>query len=401
MRWKKLHLRGIGAALGEIIAVDDLESARTLPGATSQRAVSIARDSTGMDLAVRAGRNALASMAMTATGPLPIPDLHFHAAIWRGSRGIDFWSRAAYVRSRLGLPAGRGIATELNAMSNSLVGGIDISARILAGSPDLDTVLLTGGETFGPPAFDHLTADHGIAYGDGGSALILGRHPGLARILATSSYTDPTLEQLHRGNHRFAPAGTTELGIERIRERKRQYTDTVGAASVTRRNHDGVHAVMDEALRDADLQLDQLRWILLPHYGRHLLDTQCLKPLGITADRTLCHAGDQWGHIGPNDQIIGLTHLLARGAVDPGDHVALLGIGIGMTWTATILRINRTDPGLRPYAPALRWPWTSSRAPAERPDLPTPSSRPAQPSSGDPRACELPFRRPATGIPPC
>jgi 3-oxoacyl-[acyl-carrier-protein] synthase-3 len=362
MHWKNLHLRGIGAALGEIVAVDDLESARTLHGATSQRAVSIARDSTGMDLAVRAGRNALASMAMTTTGPLPVPDLHFHAAIWRGSRGIDFWSRAAYVRARLGLPAGRGIASELNAMSNSLVGGIDISARVLAGSPDLDTVLLTGGETFGPPAFDHLTADHGIAYGDGGSALILGRQPGLARILATSSYTDPTLEQLHRGNHRFAPAGTTELGVERIRERKRQYTDLVGAASVTRRNHDGVRAVINEALRDTELDLDQLRWVLLPHYGRHLLDTHCLQPLGITAERTVCRAGDQWGHIGPNDQIIGLTHLITRGAVVPGDHVALLGIGIGMTWTAALLRVDTVPPGLRGLAPPLRWPW---RAPAD------------------------------------
>jgi 3-oxoacyl-[acyl-carrier-protein] synthase-3 len=365
MRWSNLHLRGVGAALGEIVAVEHLESSRTLHEATSQRAVSIASGSTGMDLAVRAGRNALASMAITTTGPLPVPDLHFHAAIWRGSRGIDFWSRAAYVRSRLGLPAGRGIATELNAMSNSLVGGIDISARVLAGSPDLDTVLLTGGETFGPPAFDHLTADHGIAYGDGGSALILGRHPGLARILATSSYTDPTLEQLHRGNHRFAPAGTTELGIERIHERKRQYTDLVGADSVTRRNHDGVRAVIDEVLRDAGLGLDQLRWVLLPHYGRHLLETHCLQPLGITADRTLYHAGDQWGHIGPNDQIIGLTHLVARGVVSPGDCVALLGIGIGMTWTAAILRIDTAAPCLAALAPPLRWPWRT------RADLPS------------------------------
>ncbi|GLY43040.1 hypothetical protein Amsp01_090630 [Amycolatopsis sp. NBRC 101858] len=370
MRWQDLHLRGIGAALGEIVAVEDLVSGRTLHGATSQRAVSIASGSTGMDLAVRAGRNALASMAMTTAGPLPVPDLHFHAAIWRGSRGIDFWSRAAYVRTRLGLPAGRGIASELNAMSNSLIGGIDISARVLAGSPDIDTVLLTGGETFGPPAFDHLTADHGIAYGDGGSALILGRHPGLARILATSSYTDPTLEQLHRGNQPFAPAGTTEYGMERIRERKRQYTDVVGVASVARRNHDGVRAVIDEALRDAELSIDELRWVLLPHYGRHLLDTHCLQPLGITADRTLCHAGDQWGHMGPNDQIIGLTHLLVRGAVAAGDYVALLGIGIGMTWTATILRIDAPPTGLEILAPPLRWPWRTDHVPGLRESLP-------------------------------
>ncbi|MFF1612921.1 3-oxoacyl-[acyl-carrier-protein] synthase III C-terminal domain-containing protein [Amycolatopsis sp. NPDC058278] len=369
MYWANLHLRGVGAALGDIVPVEQLEGSRDLRGRSSQRAISIARDATGMDLAVRAGRNALASMAMTTTGPLPIPDMHFHAAIWRGSRGIDFWSRAAYVRTRLGLPAGPGITTELNAMSNSLIGGIDISARVLAGSPDLNNVLLTGGETFGPPAFDHLTADHGIAYGDGGSALILGRQPGLAQILATSSYTDPTLEQLHRGNQSFLPAGTTEVGTERIRERKRQYTDAVGTASITRRNRDGVRGAVDEALDNADLSLQQLRWVLLPHYGRHLLDTHCLQPLGITADRTLCRAGDQWGHIGPNDQIIGLTHLLARGAVASGDHVALLGIG--MTWTAVILRVDAAPPALDIHAPALRWPWQAVQAPdsnESRPD---------------------------------
>src|SRR5207248_1073873 len=148
MRWKNLHLRGIGAALGELTPVDALTTTEQC-GESSQRAVSIARDATGMDLAVRAGRAALASLAMTTDGPLPVPDLHFHAAIWRGSRGLDFWSRAAYVRARLGLPAGPGIATEMNAMSNSIVGGIDLSARVLAGSPDINLIILTGGETFG------------------------------------------------------------------------------------------------------------------------------------------------------------------------------------------------------------------------------------------------------------
>lgn len=332
-----------------------------------QRSVSVARDSTGMDLAVRAGHNALASLAQITDGPLPVPEAHFHAAIWRGSRGIDFWSRASYVRSRLGMPAGPGIATEINAMSNSLVGGIDLSARILAGSPDTDHILLTGGETFGPPAFDHLTTDHGIAYGDGGSALILSRHPGLAQILATASYTDPTLEQLHRGHSRFLPAGTTETGIEHVHQRKTQYLKTVGTKSVRTRNTRGIRDVMNRVLTDTKLTTSDLAWVLLPHYGHHHLETQCLQPLNIPAAVTLKHAGDQWGHIGPNDQIIGLTHLLARHAVAPGDHVALIGVGVGMSWTAAILRINRVPAALRHLTPPLRWPWRRPTEPAALP----------------------------------
>ncbi|WP_158888997.1 3-oxoacyl-[acyl-carrier-protein] synthase III C-terminal domain-containing protein [Amycolatopsis anabasis] len=362
MRWTDFHIRGIGAALGTLVPVDQFPSAdhHHLSG-TGQRAVSVARGITGMDLAVHAGRGALASLAMTSTGPLPVPDLHFHAAIWRGSRGIDFWSRAAYVRSRLGLPAGPGIATEINAMSNSLVGSVDLSARVLAGSPDTNTVMLTGGEIFGAPAFDHLTADHGIAYGDGGSALILGREPGLARVLATSSWTDPTLEELHRSGARFLPPGTTEVGIERVHQRKAHYLAAVGASSVTRRSTTGIAHVMQHALADADLELNDLRWVLLPHYGHRLLVNQCLRPLHLAEEKTLKHAGDQWGHVGPNDQIIGLTHLFAQQAVSPGDHLALVGVGIGMTWTAIVLRINRVPAAMRTHTLPLRWPWRQGR----------------------------------------
>jgi 3-oxoacyl-[acyl-carrier-protein] synthase-3 len=364
MRWNNLHVRGVGAALGDLVTIPTDSS---LDPRTRQRSVSVARDSTGMDLAVRAGQNALASLAQITDGPLPVPEAHLHAAIWRGSRGIDFWSRASYVRSRLGIPAGPGIATEINAMSNSLVGGIDLSARILAGSPDTDHILLTGGETFGPPAFDHLTTDHGIAYGDGGSALILSRHPGLAQILATASYSDPTLEQLHRGHSRFLPAGTTETGIEHVHQRKTQYLRTVGVRSVRARNTRGIRDVMHRVLTDTGLTTSDLAWIVLPHYGHHQLDTQCLQPLNIPGSVTLKHAGDQWGHIGPNDQIIGLTHLLARRAVAPGDHIALIGIGIGMTWTAAILRINHVPAALRQLAPPLRWPWRRLNEPAATP----------------------------------
>jgi 3-oxoacyl-[acyl-carrier-protein] synthase-3 len=321
MRWHDIHIRGIGAAQGDLIPVDQFPSADHVT-ATGQRAVSVAHNTTGMDLAVRAGCDALISLTMTSDDPLAVPDLHFHAAIWHGSRGIDLWSRAAYVRAHLGLPAGPGIATEINAMSNSLAGAIDLSARILAGSPDTNNVMLTGGETFGAPAFDHLTADHGI----GGSALILGRQPGLAEVVATSSWSDPTLEQLHRDETQFLPPGTTEVGIEAVRQRKAHYRD-------------------------------DLSWVLLPHYGQQLLHTQCPGSLRIDEPRTVVHAGDQWGHIGPNDQLVGLTRLLAHGATTYGDHIAMIGIGIGMTWTAIILRITTVPAAMHTHAPPLLWPW--------------------------------------------
>lgn len=333
MRWPSVHIRGIGAALGELVPVDASHR-------TGQKSISIAKESTGMDLAVRAANAALSALAQLTDGPLPVPGLHLHSAIWRGSRGIDFWSRANYIRARLGLPAGPGITAELNAMSNSLVGGIDLGARILAGSTDLDHILLTGGEVFGAPAFDHLDADHGIAYGDGGSAVILGRGQGIARILSTASYSDPTLEQLHRGRHGFTPAGATDHGPERVRERKLQYLAEVGTDSINTRNANGIRTAFNHALADADLTADDLARVLLPHYGKRLLETHCLRPLDIPAERSLETMGSRWGHVGPNDQIIGLMWLLTSKNIQAGDHVALVGAGVGMTWTTAVLRIE-------------------------------------------------------------
>ena len=129
-----------------------------------------------------------------------------------------------------------------------------------------------------------------------------------------------------------------------------------------RRTALGVRQVIGRVLADTGISIVDLAWILLPHYGHRQLDTQCLHPLRIPESITLKYAGDQWGHMGPNDQIIGLTHLFARQAVSPGDYVAMLGVGIGMTWTATMLRIDQVPPGMRSMAPPLRWPWRAASA---------------------------------------
>jgi 3-oxoacyl-[acyl-carrier-protein] synthase III len=37
---------------------------------------------------------------------------------------------------------------------------------------------------------------------------------------------------------------------------------------------------------------------------------------------------------------VALDHLLRSGEVADGDHVLLLGIGVGMTWTAVLLELG-------------------------------------------------------------
>jgi 3-oxoacyl-[acyl-carrier-protein] synthase-3 len=86
--------------------------------------------------------------------------------------------------------------------------------------------------------------------------------------------------------------------------------------------------------------MSAMRWVLCPHYGAQLLERHCLKPLGISADRTLDRLGRRYGHLGASDQVVALHHLQQHGPAEPGDYVLLLGIGVGMTWTAAIVRFR-------------------------------------------------------------
>jgi 3-oxoacyl-[acyl-carrier-protein] synthase-3 len=93
------------------------------------------------------------------------------------------------------------------------------------------------------------------------------------------------------------------------------------------------------ALSDAGVDLPDIAKICAPHYGRRLVETQILRPLGITEDRTMTEFGLRVGHLGASDQVVALEHLLASGDAGPGDTVLLLGIGVGMTWTAVVLEL--------------------------------------------------------------
>lgn len=263
-------------------------------------------------------------------------DLHLHATIL--DAGLDFWSSAAYVASRLAIQPR--MSMNISAMSNSMVAGLDLAAAVLSAGNG-SSALLTAGDTFPPPLFDRWQGDAGIMYGDAGSALRLTRKrsaSGLLELVAAASLAEPELEGLHRGSQEWSCGGTYRPPV-RVRHRKARWlADHGGPAEVDRRNATGVTSVVKQALYEAEIDLDDVQRVLCPHYGHHLLQRHCLAPLGIESDRTTAELGRRTGHMGASDQIIDLAHLLHHGELRPGEHVLLLGIGVGMTWTAAVLR---------------------------------------------------------------
>ncbi len=348
MRVTDLHFNGIGCDVGALTPVAVPLGAGEITSddadRTGQRSTAVAELS-GPQLAVRAGREALRQARVTAGEPV-WPTLCLHAGIYHS--GVDFWHAASYVRDQLGLGAGPGLTLELGAMSNSLVAGLDLAASVLRGRPDHEAALVTAGDRFGGTGFPHWSTDTGIVYGDAGSAVVLSRRPGLARIRAIASFTDSSLEGLQRGDEPFRQASVAAHRALDIRRRKREWLGRHGGpAHVNVRNAEAVTTVVKTALSEAGVDLPDIAKICAPHYGRRLVETQILQPLGIPVQRTMTELGLRVGHLGASDQVVALDHLLRSGEVGLGEHVLLLGIGVGMTWTAVVLQLGPESPSRR------------------------------------------------------
>ncbi|KAA5825450.1 3-oxoacyl-ACP synthase [Saccharopolyspora hirsuta] len=335
MRHHGITLHGIGAVTGDLVtAVDAIRDGRySLEQARRNRqdSVAVATGRTGPELAAQAARQAMHGSERDV-------DLHLHATIH--DPGLDFWSPASFVAHQAGITPM--MTLSINAMSNSMVAGLQLAAGVLQGHAG-HSALLTAGDVFQPPLFDRWQTDAGIVYGDAGTAFLLHRDdttPAIADVLSTASESHPSLEALHRGTTDWH-SGHTHRPPIRLRTRKAQYLATHGGpTAIDSTNTTAVSNVLKTALYEADLELDDLARILCPHYGEALTHRHCLAPLGIPEERTTAFLGRWLGHMGASDQIADLHYLLTRGLLQPGEHIALLGIGVGMTWTAAILHIR-------------------------------------------------------------
>ncbi|MGW5789224.1 ketoacyl-ACP synthase III family protein [Saccharopolyspora sp. NPDC003752] len=335
MRHHGITINGIGAVTGDLMPTADAIRAGRYSAQQAQRnhqdSLAVAPECTGPELAIRAGRQALRGFHRRL-------DLHLHSTIH--DPGIDFWSPHCFVADQLGLNTTMTLA--VNGMSNSMVAGLELATNVIKGQPGR-SALLTAGDTFHAPLFDRWQTDPGITYGDAGAAVLLqrdSRDDAVAELISTASCAQPQLEGLHRGNTGWYDGNTYRPPIQ-LRQRKAHWLATHGGpGSLETLNAAAVSTVVKQALYDAEIELDDIRFLLCPHYGAPLTHRHCLAPLGIPEERSSAFLARRYGHMGACDHIVGLHHLLIRRLVAAGDHIALLGIGVGMTWSAAILRIT-------------------------------------------------------------
>ncbi|WP_345024795.1 ketoacyl-ACP synthase III family protein, partial [Nonomuraea roseoviolacea] len=302
-----------------------------LAAATGMLAVAVADKESGPEMAARAARTAL---ARAGAGPADI-DLVLHASLY--FQGHHLWAPASYVqRAAVGNTCP---AMEVRQVSNGGMAALELAAAYLDASPARTGALVTTGDRMNPPGFDRWRSDPGTVYADGGTALVLSRTTGFARIRSLVTVSDPELEGMHRGGEAFGAPSLEELPTVDLDLHKRSYVREVGRAATAAKVSAGQEAALTGALVEAGVALEDVKGFALPHMGLRRLRAGFFAPYGIDPERTTWPWSRHVGHLGAGDPIAGFDHLVTTGAVGPGDLCLLASVGAGFSWSCAVVEV--------------------------------------------------------------
>ncbi|WP_369360004.1 ketoacyl-ACP synthase III family protein [Streptomyces sp. cg2] len=334
MRWNEMYIAGTGSCFPQrdycAQAVAEGRYDADEHEKNGYRSISIAGEMSAADLAVSAARPALARSGHAGDDI----GLVLHASLHH--QGQDHWTAASYIQERTA--GGRAPALEIKQGSNGGLAGLVLALSYLSVHQGQGAALVTTADKFCPPVYDRYNSDKWMVLGDGGSAAVLSRRGGFARVLATAMDSDPGLEEMYRGDGFSDAPFASGLPLD-LRERKRGYMDRVGLPEVALRCTAGLQNVVKEALGDAGTDIDGIARFVFPNVGKSLVQWDYLDTFGIDEDRTTWAWGSGIGHAGAGDQFGGLNHLAETGALAPGDRVVLAGSGIGFSWACAVLEI--------------------------------------------------------------
>lgn len=389
MRYDDLYISAAAHRLPGRVAVADAVAAGLCDAAVARRTglreISVADGEPPAEMAAAAARAALRA---SGHGPHDI-DLVLHADVYY--QGHDLWPPASYVqRAAVG---NRCPAVEVRQMSNGGMAALELAAGYLRGTGGT-AALLTTGDWFGPPGFDRWRSDPGTVYADGGTALVLSRRPGFAALRSLATVSDPDLEGLHRGDDPFGQAPFSHRPAVDLAAHKDDFVAVHGISYCVNRVSAGQEEALKRALADADTELAEIDWFVLPHLGLRRLTAAYLRPWG-------------WTPRSPPGPGRGRSGTWARATSTRGwpssPRPGGCGRGSAACWPASA----RGSPG------RSRWStcWPRPRSATPPPDSPTPrpagpvrptraADRPTRPAPRPRATPQRPHHRGRTAMPP-
>ncbi|MEV8594601.1 ketoacyl-ACP synthase III family protein [Streptomyces sp. NPDC052012] len=337
MRWDNIYLAGTGSYLPEQVQTAEQAVAEGLADAEEVaahgiRAVRVATpEETGPVMAAHAGRRAVERSGLAAEDF----GLLIHSYVLH--QGQELWTPASFVqRETIG-----GTAPAVEVLQNSSGGlfSLEMAASHLAARPQPGAVLITTGDQHRLPYFDRWNSDDALAHGDGAGAVVLSNQGGFARLVATVSYGDPSLEPFLRGTTGWTPAPFAEGRPIDLRSRIRDFMtqsetnldimgEKIGSMSVR---------VLEDALKEAGTDLGSARFFVHPNINQATVEFAYHDALGVDPATTTYEWARDLGHMGAGDHLISLDHVVAERGPRKGDLLIAMGATAGFVWTVAVL----------------------------------------------------------------
>jgi 3-oxoacyl-(acyl-carrier-protein) synthase III len=217
-------------------------------------------------------------------------------------------------------------------LSNACSGfmtALDVGARSVA--TGLYPVAIVVAEVLSP----HLNPEDrrtSVVFGDAGAAVVLGPGRPGEGLLSSWLRNDGVL----RGSVNL-DRGKVTIGESCWTPEPTFVSFGVSNAQITQEATDAILLSTQQALDEAGLVLDDVRWVLI-HQPNGRMYRSIVDQLGVEEDR-LVDAVDQVGSIAAASLPLCLDRLMTSGRVAPGDHILLAGVGSGISYGGMIYRV--------------------------------------------------------------
>ncbi|MEV4432811.1 ketoacyl-ACP synthase III family protein [Streptomyces sp. NPDC049585] len=331
----ELYIAGCGTWLPPAVPVEQALAAgdcdERLAASTAMLSVTVADKEAAPEMAALAARTAL---DRAGAGPGDI-DLVLHASLY--FQGHHLWAPASYVQ-RVAV-GNRCPAMEVRQVSNGGMAALELARAYLTAGPGRKAALVTTGDRMSAPGFDRWRSDPGTVYADGGTALVLSRTGGFARLRSLVTVTDPDLEGMHRGGPAFGAPSLDELPVVDLDAHKRAYVAEAGSSFTVVRVGAGQREALTAALAAAGVELGDIARVVLPHMGWRRLRAAFFNKLDLAVERTTWEWGRRVGHLGGGDPIAGFDHLVASGLLARGELCLLVSVGAGFSWSCAVVEL--------------------------------------------------------------
>jgi 3-oxoacyl-[acyl-carrier-protein] synthase-3 len=267
------------------------------------------------DMATAAARRALAAADLAAEDM----DL-IVVATCSPDRAVP--SVAAYVQRALG---GLGATMDVNAACSGFIYALTVANGMIAAG-NVNRALVIGAERLSSflDFHDRTTA---VLFGDGAGAVVVEASDGPEGLLSSNLHSDGSLTEILRirGSGTevvFDPDVPTTVDMEG-REVFRNAVTRMGEAAVV-------------AIDSAGLSIEDID-VLLSHQANVRIIDAMAKRLRVDSDHvyTNIHA---YGNTSAASIPIALSEALDQGVIKPGDLIAMVAFGGGLTWGAAVVR---------------------------------------------------------------